>query len=399
MVDALKNWFLLAAIALPSGWLLERAFGQYRLNSDAPRYERVALEHLAPYAEALYSKGFSAYLEGSRGLALDCFRAAVKTDPFQIDAWLRIAENSSADNAEHARRILEFTARIADGVQTWRWQQALLARELGIESFFLEQCNALLRLPFKRSDTFQLLDAHFNGNPLRLLDPLDKANRVPFLQWLMRWDRFPDALLVWNLLAADGMLDRVVSEDFVHYLLGHKEADKAAAIWASIRGDGGMTNGGFEDELQSRGFDWRVTKSDTGKWRSQRVRSPVHGGAYALEVVFKGNENLDFMHLGQIVHLQPGRLHRLRYARHYRGITSDQGPFIEIIGYDCQGLHAQGPMMLGASGWTVETLVFDPPPDCHSAIVRLRRVPSRRFDNLLAGTVWLDDFALENSAD
>jgi hypothetical protein len=35
------------------------------------------------------------------------------------------------------------------------------------------------------------------------------------------------------------------------------------------------------------------------------------------------------------------------------------------------------------------------PEDCHAVVVRLRRRPSHRFDNKIAGILWLDDFELE----
>ena len=44
---------------------------------------------------------------------------------------------------------------------------------------------------------------------------------------------------------------------------------------------------------------------------------------------------------------------------------------------------------------STETLEFTPPEECHAVVVRLRRLPSRRFDSKIAGTLWLDDFKLE----
>ena len=53
-------------------------------------------------------------------------------------------------------------------------------------------------------------------------------------------------------------------------------------------------------------------------------------------------------------------------------------------------------MMLGFSSWQLDRIDFTVPDDCSAVLVRLRRVPSKRFDNQLAGKVWLDDFELFN---
>jgi hypothetical protein len=52
-------------------------------------------------------------------------------------------------------------------------------------------------------------------------------------------------------------------------------------------------------------------------------------------------------------------------------------------------------MIKGTNLWHTETLEFTPPEECNAVVVRLRRLPSRRFDSKIAGTLWLDDFKLE----
>jgi len=38
---------------------------------------------------------------------------------------------------------------------------------------------------------------------------------------------------------------------------------------------------------------------------------------------------------------------------------------------------------------------FTVPEDCHAVVIRLHRRPSNRFDNKIAGMLWLDDFKLD----
>ena len=100
-------------------------------------------------------------------------------------------------------------------------------------------------------------------------------------------------------------------------------------------------------------------------------------------------------HLAQIVPVDPLAAYRLIYGWRSTGITTDRGPYIEICGYDGSPFCLAGPMMLGPHGWQREDIPFAVPEDCHAVRVRLRRLPSRRFDSKISGTLWLDDFGLE----
>ena len=52
-------------------------------------------------------------------------------------------------------------------------------------------------------------------------------------------------------------------------------------------------------------------------------------------------------------------------------------------------------MITGTNDWQTEVIEFTPPEGCEAVVVRLRRLPSKRFDSMISGTVWLDDFKLE----
>jgi hypothetical protein len=114
-----------------------------------------------------------------------------------------------------------------------------------------------------------------------------------------------------------------------------------------------------------------------------------------LRVFFAGYKNISFGNLYQIVPVEPLKSYRLTYRWRSEKITTDQGPFVEIYGYDQKGLYRKGPMIRGTNDWLAEAIEFIPPEGCQAIIVRLRRHPSHRFDCNIAGTLWLDDFRLE----
>jgi hypothetical protein len=114
-----------------------------------------------------------------------------------------------------------------------------------------------------------------------------------------------------------------------------------------------------------------------------------------LRVNFSGRENIAFHHVYQIFTAETQTKYRLTYAWKSQGITTDQGPFIEVYGYDKEGLYETGPMVTGTQKWHEVSIEFDVPEGCRAAVVRLRRLPSSRFDSKIRGTLWLDDFRLE----
>ena len=120
-----------------------------------------------------------------------------------------------------------------------------------------------------------------------------------------------------------------------------------------------------------------------------------HGHTAGLKVVFLGQANIDFHHLYQIVPLPSGTDYRLSFWWRGLNISTDQGPFIDLAGYDCAGFYVRGPMLLGSAGWRETQIEFAPPPDCKAVRLRLRRTTSSRFDNKIEGSVWLDDFRVE----
>ena len=156
-----------------------------------------------------------------------------------------------------------------------------------------------------------------------------------------------------------------------------------------------MTNAGFENEITQRGFDWRHWGDKDDNWTIERVNQEAYEGEHALRISFAGRQNIAFQNLYQIISVIPLERLRLSYVWKSDGITTDQGPYIEITGYDQKGLFQSGSMITGTHKWREESIEFRPPAGCRAAVVRVRRRPSHRFDSKIKGSFWLDNFRLE----
>jgi hypothetical protein len=78
------------------------------------------------------------------------------------------------------------------------------------------------------------------------------------------------------------------------------------------------------------------------------------------------------------------------------GITTDSGPRLEV--HDAYNLAALDRMTDDLTGttdaWTTVILDFVTGPKTEMLVLRLRRLPSKKLDNLITGKVWLDDVRL-----
>lgn len=348
------------------------------------------------YPQAQYAHGMHAWHQQEPERAATCFRQAVSQNVLHLDAWLRLAETQAAlGRTEKARAILTFTTDLTDQVIHWKWPQMVLARELGMQKDLYRNANYLLSRKVLVQDALQLLHTHLDGEASAVVAVLAPGNLAAYLDWLMRWGMTDESLKVWQALTAVAEPDEKTALRYAHFLVNHKRIYPSVDIWQKYTGSTGLTNPGFEENISGQGFDWRHWGEKDGTWALKRVNDETAEGNYALKIKFNGQENIAFHHLYQIFAVNPYEKYRLTYAWRSKGLTTDQGPFVEIYSYDKRGLYQAGPMITGSRGWHEETIVFEIPADCRAAVVRLRRRASRRFDAKIRGMVWIDDFRLD----
>ena len=264
-----------------------------------------------------------------------------------------------------------------------------------MQDIFRHNLNYLVDRKKWLPDIFFLLDTHTWFDTDRALALLERGNREAYLQYLISWKRADAALKVWEAIEADGGVTDELLEGYVNFLVSKKDVRPAAALWRQYTGIDGITNAGFEKAITQQGFGWRTSDGkDDKRWRCRRVYGQSHTGTHALRIRFLGKENLSWAHLHQVVPVTPEQPYQLTYWWKSKGITTDQGPFVEIYSFDTNGLNQRGPMALGSRDWTRVVVTFSTPVNCHAVVVRLRRNESLRFDNKIQGVVWVDDFSL-----
>ncbi len=387
----LKKIVVSLVLVLLGGFLLWYGWQERRIKLRLFEPTMEAARHLSRFPEAQYKIGYELWFKNRLPEAAALLRRAVTGDVFYMDAWVKLGEVEAAQgNLPEAGAILDYVDRLTGDVYRWKWSQAMMALKLGAQDVFLRNINGLIPVDQNRQSALFVLDNQFNGNVREVLPLLDADNLAHYLDWLMRTRRVEDARMVW------AAMDKAQQEDpqrrirYIHFLLGNKQVAAAKQVWQQE----GISNPGFEQEFANRGFGWRAINPKHGHWKIKRALVPEVRSDFTAQVWFAGKENVNFYHLYQIVPVEPGKSYRLSYEWRSMNITTDQGPFVEVYGFQCKGLHKKGPMMRGTEMWRTETIAFEVPEGCEAVVVRLRRVPSRRFDSKIEGRVWLDNFGL-----
>jgi len=384
-------------LMVSSSWLLIHNWQHRTIFHKDYAFQKEEQKKFRHFPKALYDIGIKFWFDNDTASAAPFFREAAMQDVLFVDAWLKLAQAKIVlGNPDKAQTILEFLDNLTRNIFRWKWEQILLANELEMEDLIFSNINFTVKHGIKVQDAFQLFDGYVDKNVTRAIQVLDTDNLILYLEWMMRWGRADDAESVWQKITASGIQNEDIQLKYVDFLVSQKQVKQAAHIRRQNVGDiDSMTNAGFENEITNQGFDWRYTSNQKGKWTIRRTLSGTFSGAHCLKIQFEGKENISFGHLYQIVPIDPLTPYRLTYHWRSRDLTTDQGPLVDIYGYDCKEFYAKGPMMLGTHGWQKQDIEFTAPKDCHAVVVRLHRRPSHRFDSKIAGRLWLDDFRLE----
>lgn len=353
-------------------------------------------QRLAAFPHALARLGEEAWTKQDASAAIGLFSKAVMGDPLKAGAWLGLAEAEKADgNRDAPRKILDYVHGVGKRTLRWTWSETLLAIDLEVYPMVWENLNRLIENKRHTADALQLADVLLATEPGAVGERLEARNLAPYMNWLIGWGRLDQALAVRALMARKGVGDPEADARLSARLLGKKRVSEALSLGET--GVGKLTNPGFEADFTGGPFGWRFSRQGPG-WKVERVAGIAGEGGYSLSVVFDGKKNVSFSHLTQIIPVEPGVSYRLTALWKGDDITTDQGPYLEIYGHDAKGLHAKGPMLLGTRDWEEVGIEFTAPDDCHAVVVRLRRVPSRKLDNQIEGTVWLDEFELADGS-
>jgi hypothetical protein len=359
----------------------------------------------ARYARKLAAQGRDA---DPRAIAR-ALEDATRLGPHRAENWAGLGEaldlmGNSIGATRAYRRALELFPRSPD----INWEFANFLLRSGDISGAIEPLRmAMEGDPSLRVGAFDL--AWRAGIPPdQLLAALPQRDEIlsAYLDYLDASGRVDAAGNAWKrLLASPEPINFDAACRYFDALLYAHRVDALVLVWASLTGrdpdrfgrqadsKNRITNGGFEDLMVNGGFSWRL--APIGGADSSLDTEIVHDGSRSLLVHFDGKHNLEFAHVMQYVPVEPDTHYRFVAYTRSEGITTDSGPRITVYdAYDRTALAMETQSLIGTTSWQEQRLEFRTGSKTRLLVVQVARPPSRKLDNQIAGSLWLDDFSL-----
>jgi len=345
------------------------------------------------------------------GKAEEHFRRATQLDSYDPQTWLDLfVALEFQGRLEEAGECLRRVDFLAPNLPVYQWPIANFYLLPGnIDEAFRHFRVVLAGTNQYDSNVFAMAwKATDNGAKiLQELIPERVNTEFSYLNFLLTQHRLDEAQAVWKrIMTGREEFSAEQSAPYIDNLIAASRAQEAYQVWTDLQKRGLIryssnpsetnliTNGDFEDPPLNFGFTWRITPVE-GVYAGLDS-STYHSPSHALLVQFAGKQNLLYQHVAQFVKVSPGQSYHLRAYMKAEGITTDSGPRLEVFdAYNGQALDKLTDDLTGNSdGWTALALDFTTGPKTELIVVRLVRLPSRKFDNLISGKVWLDDVQL-----
>lgn len=316
------------------------------------------------------------------------YETAVRLNPNWYLHWLELSKYyEQMGNEERCRYAMKMALERDPNYAQTHWAAANLYIRLND----LKSADFELRRTADLSVSYmtQILDLvwRFYEDPERIMSthvPNTKDANLTALNYFISQKSERGAALAWAKLKT---FETKPQERFgyVEYLVSLGRPHEAWQIFSfpSVQSTAVIFNPSFETEPMNGGFDWRFASWEHSEAR--RDSTAAKDGLSSFLVTFSGKENPDYAHVWHWIPVEKGRNYNLKFWMKTEAISTNEGMSIEVDGRLSEP-------QLGTTYWQPFTIPFNASSDLVS--MRLRRIPSRKFDNLLKGKVWLDAFTL-----
>jgi tetratricopeptide (TPR) repeat protein len=398
-----KTAFVLSLILIicsVTGVLLETAFrDDLRIQRLFARFFVLSDQRVLKRADALRKSADPESLKR----AVELYREALSRDAANPYRWCDLGQALfESKKTEEARRCYERAIELGpNNVQTLSRVVDFYISVKQPREALRYASRILEKYPQASESVFwRYVESGFDfADTLSYGIPPDKAVAQDYMRYLIRYGDGSKAEQCWRWILEHSFAEATLAGDYSSFLIRRHEEGNAFESWAAWIGARSGTylmsnfiyNAGFEDEPCRSPFDWNISGAPNAE--ASRDMTVRRSGNYSLRIEFDGKENLSYHGVSQITFLKPGS-YRFRAYLKTEGITTDQG--IELrISQATPSVHldVRTEQVKGSTDWRALEKSFDLR---QAGLIRIEvfREPSEKFDNKLAGTVWLDDLEL-----
>jgi len=341
---------------------------------------------------------------------IQLFETATKLSPHQARYWAELGSAYEwAGREQDALRAFERARDLFPNSPQFNWRLGNFYLREGKTTEALKAFQkVLLGDPTLREQTFDLaLRATIDPELiLQHMIPSDKYIFFQYLNYLTRKPLMNEANQAWNhLLEREIPFEPKMSFIYLNALIRDKRTDELTQAWAAVAvrnpgqiqsnssTDDLIINGNLENEILNGGLAWRVQAVEGVVASVDSLN--YFDGTHSLKIRFNGQRNVNYRHIFQYVPVHPNTLYHFTGYMRTKDITTDSGLRFQIIdGYNARVLFLSSENLIGTSQWSPQQIQFRTGSDTHLLTIRVARSPSRKLDNQISGTAWIDRISL-----
>jgi hypothetical protein len=348
------------------------------------------------------------HLYSSGGNPADVVRLcekATQLSPYNAGYWADLgAAYEWAGRSNDAQRAFSRARTLFPNSPEINWKAAnFYVRTRKISDALAALQKVLLEDPTKERQIF-ILATNATDDSQQVLDEM-LPPRAPvlldYLNFLIEARRMDAAAGTWaRLLELNLPFEIAQSFPYLDALIQHHDVSHLVEAWAALciafpqevcareTKPNLISNGDFAFAPLNGGLDWRVVHVE-GASVNEDVTNGVNGGK-SLRIDFDGRQNLEYGNVLQYVPVTPNTAYTFSAYMRTQGITTDSGPRFEVLDpYDPSKLFFSTENVTGNSDWSAHRLEFKTSVDTKLLVIKVARPLSHKFDNQLAGTVWI----------
>jgi tetratricopeptide (TPR) repeat protein len=225
-----------------------------------------------------------------------------------------------------------------------------------------------------------------------------------YIAFLALLESQPDDLgtsKVWNaLIDAHQHFELRYLNEYIQFLIKHKEVDEAVAAWQKTVPEFGLANylassknlivnPRFSLDVLNGGFDWQYAKQSSVTLTLDP--SDFHAGRRSLLIAFDG-PGIGDAGIYQLIAVQPNTTYDFSaYYKNSELMEGAGGPHLTIQDMYTQAIYYDSDELKDAGFWKSVDGEFTTPPDCKLVVLHVRRIPA---GSPIRGKLWVDDFRL-----
>lgn len=338
--------------------------------------------------------------------AIKSYLLSLEKNPLDSNSWLAIArayrDKGMKEYAGYAVKKAVYADRNNPDII---WESGVFLLESNVPEAISLLRKYIYMVPQEQENVYSL--SYMMGvEPaymLKNLIPQEYSFYQRYLNFLMNNKLFQESAEAWRAMKTFNP-ERKDYIQYCNFLIQSGNMSEASEVWneflkrfdlvknGNTPNGNHIWNGGFEMEIENGGFDWVI--GTTEGVRIFRDRDIKASGYASLSARFDGKNNPDVYIAQQIVLIEPGKLYKVAGSIKTDKITTRNGIFLEVSGYQCSPFVIKAEPVTGTNLWKRMELEFTTPQNCKAVRVGIRREKSDKFDNKIGGDVWIDSISM-----